>query len=55
MCPEDLACDPKPHNMWGFFCVCRSRCEGLENRIRETFGLEGTPIRLVVRERGEQK
>ena len=27
----------------------------LENRIRETFGLEGTPIRLVVRERGEQK
>lgn len=27
----------------------------LENQIRETFGLEGTPIRMVVRERGEGK
>lgn len=26
----------------------------LENRIRETFGLEGTPIRFVVRERGDR-
>lgn len=26
----------------------------IENRIRETFGLEGTPIRIVVRERGEK-
>lgn len=26
----------------------------LENRIRETFGLEGTPIRIVVRERGDK-
>jgi len=25
----------------------------LENQIRETFGLEGTPIRFIVRERGE--
>lgn len=25
----------------------------IENQIRETFGLEGTPIRLVVRERGK--
>ena len=25
----------------------------LENRIRETFGLEGTPIRLIIRERGD--
>ena len=25
----------------------------LENQIRETFGLEGAPIRLVVREREE--
>ena len=25
----------------------------LENRIRETFGLEGTPIRIIIRERGE--
>lgn len=27
----------------------------LENQIRETFGLEGTPIRFVIRERGEKK
>ena len=26
----------------------------LENRIREAFGLEGTPVRIVVRERGEK-
>ncbi|HCW80860.1 MAG TPA: ribosome biogenesis GTPase Der, partial [Ruminococcaceae bacterium] len=27
----------------------------LENTIRETFGLSGTPIRFVVRERGEKQ
>lgn len=27
----------------------------LENRIRETFGLTGTPVRFIVRERGENK
>ena len=26
----------------------------LENRIRETFGMEGTPIRFIIRERGEK-
>lgn len=26
----------------------------LENRIRETFGLEGTPIRFIIRERGDK-
>ncbi len=26
----------------------------IENRIRESFGLEGTPIRLIIRERGEK-
>lgn len=26
----------------------------LENQIRETFGLEGTPVRIIVRERGEK-
>ena len=25
----------------------------IENQIRATFGLEGTPIRLLIRERGE--
>ncbi len=27
----------------------------LENRIRETFGLQGTPIRFIIRERGDKK
>ena len=27
----------------------------LENRIRETFGFEGTPVRIVVRERGDKE
>lgn len=27
----------------------------LENQIRSTFGLEGTPVRLVIRERGEKE
>lgn len=27
----------------------------IENQIRETFGLEGTPIRLLIRERGDGK
>ena len=26
----------------------------LENRIRETFGMQGTPIRFIIRERGEK-
>lgn len=26
----------------------------LENRIRDTFGLEGTPIRMIIRERGDK-
>ena len=26
----------------------------LENRIREAFGLEGTPVKMIVRERGEK-
>ena len=27
----------------------------LENRIRDTFGLEGTPVRFIVRERGDKE
>ena len=27
----------------------------IENQIRSVFGLEGTPIRLIIRERGENK
>jgi GTP-binding protein len=27
----------------------------IENRIRDTFGLEGTPIRMIIREREQKK
>ena len=27
----------------------------LENRIRDSFGFKGTPLRIIVRERGEDK
>ncbi len=44
-----------------FVCFCNSKQlfhfsyqRYLENQIRETFGLEGTPIRLILRERGEK-
>ncbi len=42
-----------------FFCNSRqlfhfSYQRYLENQIRETFGLEGTPVRIVIRERGEK-
>ena len=42
-----------------FFCNSKelfhfSYARYLENQIRETFGLEGTPVRIVIRERGEK-
>ncbi len=44
-----------------FVCFCNNKelfhfsyQRYLENRIRETFGLEGTPIKMVIRERGEK-
>ncbi len=43
-----------------FVCFCNSRqlfhfsyARYIENQIRETFGLSGTPIRMIMRERGE--
>ena len=43
-----------------FVCFCNSKqlfhfsyARYIENQIRETFGLEGTPVRIVIRERGE--
>ncbi len=45
-----------------FVCFCNnaelfhfSYQRYLENQIRQTFGLEGTPVRLTVRERGEKE
>lgn len=45
-----------------FVCFCNkadlfhfSYQRYLENQIRATFGLEGTPVRMIVRERGEGK
>lgn len=44
-----------------FVCFCNSRAlfhfsyvRYLENQIRETFGLVGTPVRMILRERGEK-
>lgn len=44
-----------------FVCFCNSKKlfhfsyqRYIENQIRETFGLEGTPVRIIVRERGEK-
>lgn len=44
-----------------FVCFCNNKelfhfsyQRYIENRIRETFALEGTPIRIIVRERGEK-
>ncbi len=48
--PPTFVCFVNDHELFHF-----SYQRYLENRIRETFGLEGTPIRLIVRERGEQK
>ena len=43
-----------------FVCFCNNKelfhfsyQRYLENQIRSTFGLEGTPVRMVIRERGE--
>lgn len=43
-----------------FVCFCNdselfhfSYQRYLENQIRGTFGLEGTPVKMVIRERGE--
>lgn len=45
-----------------FVCFCNkaelfhfSYQRYLENRIRSTFGLEGTPVRFIIRERGDRK
>lgn len=44
-----------------FACFCNAKklfhfsyVRYLENQIRETFGLEGTPVRMLIRERGEK-
>ena len=45
-----------------FVCFCNrkdlfhfSYQRYIENQIREAFGLDGTPIRLIIRERGENE
>ncbi len=44
-----------------FVCFCNNKelfhfsyQRYIENRIRETFALDGTPIRMIIRERGEK-
>ena len=45
-----------------FVCFCNdarlfhfSYLRYLENKLREVFGLQGTPIRMIVRQRGEKE
>ncbi len=47
--PPTFVCFVNDHELFHF-----SYQRYLENRIRETFGLQGTPVRMVVRERGEK-
>ena len=47
--PPTFICFCNDHELFHF-----SYQRYLENRIRETFGLEGTPIRMVIRERGDK-
>lgn len=58
---ENLLHDPGFYQPPTFVCFCNdhelfhySYQRYLENRIRENFGLEGTPVRMVIRERGEK-
>ncbi|MBQ6570650.1 MAG: ribosome biogenesis GTPase Der [Clostridia bacterium] len=48
-CPPTFVCFVNKADLFHF-----SYQRYLENRIRDTFGLEGTPIRFVIRERGEK-
>ena len=60
--PEDLLHDPGGHPPPSF-CVLLQRRRlfhfsyqrYLENQIRATFGLEGTPVRLTIRQKGEKE
>ena len=47
--PPTFICFCNDHELFHF-----SYQRYLENRIRATFGLEGTPVRMVIRERGEK-
>ena len=49
-CPPTLVCFCNNAELFHF-----SYQRYLENQIRSTFGLEGTPVRFVIRERGEKK
>ena len=48
-CPPTFVCFVNRADLFHF-----SYQRYLENQIRETFGLEGTPIRMIVREKGEK-
>ena len=59
---EDLLHDPGRDSPPHFVCFCNdaklfhfSYQRYLENQIRATFGLEGTPIRLTIRQKGDKE
>jgi 1-deoxy-D-xylulose-5-phosphate reductoisomerase len=43
------------HNLKIEALTAGSRVDIIENQIRETFGLEGTPIKFIIRERGKEQ
>ncbi len=49
-CPPTFVCFVNDHELFHY-----SYQRYLINRIRETFGLEGTPVRLIIRERKEKE
>ena len=48
-CPPTFVCFVNRADLFHF-----SYQRYLENQLRETFGLEGTPVRFVIRERGDK-
>ena len=59
---EDLLYDPDRYQAPHFVCFCNdaklfhfSYQRYLENQIRSTFGLEGTPVRLTIRQKSDKE
>ena len=50
VCPPSFVCFVNSNELFHF-----SYRRYLENQIRSTFGLQGTPIRIISRERGDKK
>ena len=52
---EELQREYKPSSANSMLVALNAYLRFIENQIRENFGFEGTPIKLIVREKGEKK